>query len=136
MLAEIEERMRELGMPADRQVSLGAVKEFMKVVGEGPIAPDDVKTQREEAFQRWAEGPRLTQAGIRAEAIMARLRNRERDAVQSLKGRILDNDGQEVRLTMQHMTPLVRRLAHLTDEQPGPNRAQRRAAIARARRRA
>jgi hypothetical protein len=55
-----------------------------------------------------------------------------------------DEVGGEVRLTMQSMTPLVRRLAHLTEEpRPatrhpfhGANRQQRRAAEARARRQA
>lgn len=88
--------------------------------------PDDIEAYHEEVLRRWADGPRHTRFGMQAEYA----------AVKAMRGRVLDEAGEEVRLTMHRMSPLVRQLAWFGEELPpatrhpfnGANRKARRAA--------
>ncbi|MBI1689486.1 hypothetical protein [Methylorubrum sp. DB1722] len=95
---------------------------------------EDIDAHRRAAFQGLIDRCQQPWLGSHAEYA----------AAQALEGSVHDEGGGEVRLTMQHMTPGVRRLAYIEEEPPrevrhpfrGANRQARRAAEARARRRA
>jgi hypothetical protein len=103
---------------------------------------DDIEAHREAVLRRWADNPRHSFIGLRADAMLARQRTRERQSACSLEGSVHDEVGGEVRLTMRQMSPLVRQLAEFGEELPravrhpfrGTNRQARRAADAEARR--
>jgi hypothetical protein len=97
-------------------------------------APHDIEAHREAVLRRWADSPRHTWIGLHARA---------HAAVHDMEGIVLDADDNEVpwasnqvTVKFKRMSPFLRRLAHLTGEPPTPNRAQRRAELAKARWRA
>lgn len=109
------------------------MREHAHTDDEGSV---DIEAHREEVLQRWADSPRHSWIGLHDA-----MRARERGKVRSLDGVVLDADGNEVPLVLKRLgvrdimeriwpTPRVRHPFH------GANRAQRRAAEAKARRRA
>ena len=93
--------------------------------------PDDIEAHRQAVLQRWADSPRHSWIGLHAEYASAR----------DVRGIVFDADGEEVRLPMQRLG--VRDIMERVFPTPkvrlpfrGANRAQRRAAEAKAKRRA
>lgn len=112
------------------------------LIGPSTLSPEEIDALREAVLQRWADSPQHSWIALTTKAMHARMHTRERQAARALEGRVLDPDGEEVRLTLVEMSPLVRQLAEFGEELPRPvrhpfrgaNRQARRAAGAEARR--